>query len=119
MIVLYQVLIGVLIRHTISMKSLSCHSSGPVLTFVHQQIRYSPDSQQDGGEIAAFFIVPRNTDVITTLSGKAYLSALVLVLLLAMLEAEADFHAGDGYARKEVRLEVENEFRDTYSDLIC
>jgi len=71
--------------------------------------------------IADFFIVPRNTNAITTLSGKAYLSALVLVLvlLLAMLEAEADFHAGDGYAKKEVRLEVENEFRDTYSDLIC
>ena len=43
----------------------------------------------------------------------------MLVLLLAMLETEADFHAGDGYARKEVRLEVENEFRDIYSDLIC
>jgi len=58
---------------------------------------------QAGGEIADFFIIPRNTDAITTLSGKAYLSALVLVLLLAMLEAEVDFHAGDGYARKELR----------------
>ena len=29
MIVLYQVLIGVLIRYTISIKSLSCHSSDP------------------------------------------------------------------------------------------
>ena len=76
-------------------------------------------SQQVGGEIADFFIVPRNTNAITTLSGKAYLSALVLVLLLAMLEAEVDFHAGDGYAKKEVRSEIDNEFRDTYSDLIC
>ena len=43
----------------------------------------------------------------------------MLVLLLAMLEAEADFRAGDGYARKEVRSKIDNEFRDTYSDLIC
>ena len=43
----------------------------------------------------------------------------MLVLLLAMLEAEADFRASDGYARKEVRSDVDNEFRDTYSDLIC
>ena len=82
-------------------------------------VRLTLPTGQAGGEIADFFIVPRNTNAITTLSGKAYLSALVLVLLLAMLEAEADFHAGDGYTRKEVRLEVENEFRDTYSDLIC
>ena len=82
-------------------------------------IRLTLPIGQAGGEIADFFIVPRNTDAITTLSGKAYLSALVLVLLLAMLEAEADFRAGNDYARKEVRSEIDNEFRDTYSDLIC
>ena len=82
-------------------------------------VRLTLPTGQAGGEIADFFIVPRNTNAITTLSGKAYLSALVLVLFLAMLEAEADFRAGDGYARKELRSKIDKEFRDTYSDLIC
>ena len=82
-------------------------------------VRLTLPTGQAGGEIADFFIVPRNTDAIMTLSGKAYLSALVLVLFLAMLEAEADFRAGNDYARKEVRSEIDNEFRDTYLDLIC
>ncbi|RLN21709.1 hypothetical protein C2845_PM07G10760 [Panicum miliaceum] len=62
-----EILVGALIRYTIRMKFLSCHSSDPA-----------------GGEIADFFIVPRNTDAIRILSGKAHLSALVLVLLLAL-----------------------------------
>jgi hypothetical protein len=37
------------------------------------------------------------------------------VLLLAGRVAEADFRAGDGYARKEVRSDIDNEFRDTYT----
>ena len=82
-------------------------------------VRLTLPTGQAGGEIADFFIVPRNTDAIMTLSGKAYLSVLVLVLLLVMLEAEADFRAGDGYARKELRSKIDKEFRDTYSDLIC
>ena len=82
-------------------------------------VRLTLPTGQAGGEIADFFIVPRNTVAITTLSGKAYLSALVLVLLLVMLEAEADFRAGDGYARKELISEIDKEFKDTYSDLIC
>ena len=32
--------------------------------------------------------------------------------------AEADSRAGDGYARKEVRSEIDSKFRDTNSDLM-